>query len=202
MKTRAILFVFLGIMASMIVVAIFFPDQLARLLDQPAMYTHVLFVHVVAATLFFGNAVIGILWESRALASRRAAAILHTYRTVAWLDARLSSPLIVISLIAGIMLSVIIGDMWRIGWLSLSFILFVFSGVVWVASDIPTQSRIRKLMAEVAPDAETIPEDLMRLLRMRLWISMAGVVPLVVVFVLMVYKPDIVPVAQWFGGLG
>lgn len=202
MKTRAILFAFLGIMAALILAAILFPNQLLRLLDRPVLYPHALFVHVVAATLFFGNAVVGILWEARALASGQAAAILHTYRTVAWLDARLSSPLIVISLIAGIMLSVIIGDLWQIGWLSLSFLLFVFSGVVWVASDIPTQARIRRLMAHVAPEAETIPENLMRLLRMRLWISIAGVLPLVVVFVLMIYKPDILPVAAWFGGAG
>lgn len=199
MKTRSILFVFLGIMAAMILAAVVFPEQLIELLYQPGLYRHALFVHVVAVTLFFGNAVLGILWELRALSSGEAAAILHTYRTVAWLDARLSSPLIVISLVAGIMLSVILGDLWRIGWLSVSFLLFVVSGLVWVATDIPTQARIRRRMAEVDPTAATVPEDLMRLLRMRLWISIAGVLPLVVVFVLMIYKPDILPVAAWFG---
>ncbi len=38
----------------------------------------------------------------------------------------------------------------------------------------------------------------MRLLKVRLWISMVGVLPLVVVFILMVYKPEITPVADWF----
>jgi hypothetical protein len=51
----------------------------------------------------------------------------------------------------------------------------------------------------VDPGAEALPGELIRLLRMRLWISMAGMVPLSAVFVLMVYKPGIVPVAQWFG---
>jgi hypothetical protein len=35
-------------------------------------------------------------------------------------------------------------------------------------------------------------------LKLRWWISMAGVLPLVVVFALMVYKPDITAVADWF----
>lgn len=189
---------FVGMMVGMVILALVFPQQVEELLDRPALYQHVLFVHIVAVTLFFGNAVIGILWELRALTSERADAILHTYDTVAWLDAHFSSPMIVISLVAGIMLSVILGDMWQIGWLSVSFLLFVFSGLVWVMSDIPTQYKIKKLIAVLDPDAQTVPQELMRLLKMRLWISIAGVIPLFGVFALMVYKPQIVSVAQWF----
>ena len=199
MKTKKVLVFFLSIMAGIIILAIVFPDQLKDFLNRPSLYPHVLFIHILAVTLFFANAVIGILWESRSLASKRPEAILHTYNTVTWLDARFSTPLIVVSLITGIMLSIILGDMWRIGWLSLAFLLFVFSGLVWVVSDIPTQYKIKNLITDVSPDAKALPHELMRLLKMRLWISMAGVVPLIIVFVLMVYKPEIVPVARWFG---
>ena len=199
MKTKGPLLFFLATMVGMVLFAVVFPDRLRELLDRPSMYKHVLFVHVVAVTLFFANAVIGILWESRSLASGSKHAILHTYDTVTWLDAHFSSPMIVVSLIAGIMLSIILGDMWQIGWLSLAFLLFVFSGLVWVVIDIPTQYRIKKLIGDVDPSVQTFPQELIRLLKMRLWISIAGVVPLLVVFVLMVYKPEVVPVAQWFG---
>jgi uncharacterized membrane protein len=199
MKTKRVLVIFLSIMAAMIVLAVVFSDQLTALLDRPALYRHALFTHIVAVTLFFANAVIGILWESRSLTAGRAGVILHTYKTVTWLDARVSSPLIVVSLISGIMLSIMMGDMWQIGWLSLAFLLFLFSGLVWVASDIPTQYKIKKLLAEVDPDQQTLPGELMRILKIRMWISMAGVAPLLAVFVLMVYKPEIAPVAQWFG---
>lgn len=198
MKSKKIMGFFLGVMLGMLILAVLFPAQVEEFLDRPELYQHVLFVHIVAVTLFFGNAVIGILWELRALSSERADAILHTYNTVTWLDARFSSPMIVISLIAGIMLSVILGDMWKIGWLSLSFILFLFSGLIWLVSDIPTQYQIKKLITELDAEDQTVPEELMRLLKMRLWISLAGVLPLVIVFALMVYKPQIVPVAQWF----
>lgn len=198
MKTKKVLVFLLALMAGMIVLAIVFLDRLEELLDQPHLYRHVLFVHVVAATLFFANAVIGILWEHRSLASGRPTVILHTYRTVAWLDARFSSPLIVVSVAAGIMLSVILGGIWQIGWLSLAFPLFLFSGLVWVGSDIPTQYRIKRLIADADPEAQVLSPELMRLLRLRLWISTAGVLPLIAVFVLMVYQPEITPVGQWF----
>jgi len=186
-------------MAGLIFLAIVFPDQLKEFLDRPSLYQHVLFAHILAVTLFFANAVIGILWESRSLASGRPEAVLHTYNTVTWLDANFSSPMIVVSLITGIMLSIMLGNMWQIGWLSLAFLLFVFSGLVWVVSDIPTQYKIKKLITDVNPGAQTLPEELVRLLKMRLWISIAGVAPLITVFVLMVYKPEIMPVAGWFG---
>ena len=199
MRTKRVLVFFLAIMVGMIILAVFFPDQLKEFLDRPSLYQHILFAHIFTVTLFFANGVIGILWESRSLASGSPGTILHTYSTVTWLDARFSSPMIVVSLITGIMLSIILGDMWQIGWLSLAFLLFVFSGLVWVVSDIPTQYKIKKLITDVDPGAQAFPQELMRLLKMRLWISIAGVVPLLAVFVLMVYKPEIVPIAQWFG---
>ena len=108
------------------------------------------------------------------------------------------TPMILISVVTGIMLSMILGNMWQIGWLSLSFLLFIFSGLVWGASDIPAQYKIKKLITKLESGAHQIPEGLIRLLKIRLWISIAGVLPLVVVFFLMVYKPQIEPVSQWF----
>jgi uncharacterized membrane protein len=198
MKTKYILICCLALMAGMIAFALFFPERLAALLKQPALYGHALFVHVAAVTLFFSNAVLGMIWERRSLASGSKEAILHTYRTVAWLDARLSSPLIILSVISGLMLGAIIGDMWRIGWLSVGFVLFLFSGLVWVASDIPTQYRVKRLLASLDPSDQTLPAELTRLLKLRWWIGLAGVVPLAVVFALMIYKPDVPAVAAWF----
>jgi uncharacterized membrane protein len=200
MKSKTILFIYLGIMVAMIIAVIAFPAGIANLLDRPELYSHVLFVHILATTLFFANAVVGILWELRSLVADNSAIILHTYSTVSWLDARFSSLLIVISTMSGIMLSLSKGDIWQVGWLSNAFLLFLLSGVVWVISDIPTQYRVKRLTAELDPDAEVVPEELKRILKMRVWISLAGVAPLAAVFVLMVYKPPITAVAYWFSG--
>lgn len=198
MKTRIVLFVSLAFMAVMIFVALLFPDVLESIMLSPKWYNHVLFLHVFTVTLFFANAVVGMLWEARSLYYGDRLVILHTYRTVAWLDAHFSSPLIIFAVTSGILLGYGLGGIWDTGWLGLSFILFLFSGVVWVVSDIPTQYRIKDGLAKLdASDAE-VPEDFLRLLKMRVFISLAGVVPLVVIFALMIYKPAIPPVYDWF----
>ena len=198
MKTKFVMTGLLAVMAGMIGFAVFFREEFIALLDQPALYGHARFVHIAAVTLFFANAVVGMLWEKRSLVSGRKDVILHTYATVAWLDARFSSPLIIISVIAGLSLSVSKGDMWQIGWLSVGFVLFLLSGIFWVGSDIPTQAKVKQLIARLDPADQVLPEELTRLLKLRWWISLAGVAPLVIVFALMVYKPDIPAVASLF----
>jgi len=131
-------------MAGMIFTGIVFYHEIKDLLSRPRLYPHVLFIHIISVTLFFSNAVVGILWELRSLVSGRREIIMHTYNTVSWLDARFSSPLIIIAVTSGIILSLMLGDIWKIGWLFTAFLLFLFSGLVWVIIDIPTQYRITK----------------------------------------------------------
>jgi uncharacterized membrane protein len=79
-----------------------------------------------------------------------------------------------------------------------SHALFLLSGLFWVLSDIPTQYRVKRLTASLDPSDGTLPAELTRLLMLRWWISLAGVAPLVVVFILMVYKPEIPALASLF----
>ncbi|GAB6088769.1 DUF2269 family protein [Spirochaeta dissipatitropha] len=187
-------------MALSILMGIVFYDVVVDFLNQPALYDHARFVHIVSVTLFFANAIIGMIWEFRSLSGGNKDVILHTYKTVSWLDARLSSPLILLAVFSGLMLGFTTGDFWSVGWLSVSFVLFILSGVFWVLSDIPTQYRVRSLTEQLSPDAASISPELMKLLKLRWLISLTGVLPLAIVFVLMIYKPDIMPVSQWFSG--
>lgn len=191
MKTKHVLCVFLALMGGLVAFAALNKDAFLSALNRPELYGHARFVHIAAATLFFANAAVGMLWERRALASGRKEAVLHTYETVAWLDARLSSPLILVSLLAGLVLAAAGGGIAETGWLSWSLALFIFSGAFWVLSDIPTQYRVKRLMAALDPAAPALPPELVRLLRLRWRISLAGVAPLVAVFAFMVYKPDL-----------
>lgn len=198
MKTKHTLFAYLAVMAGLVVLAAIFRVEFVALLSHPSLRSHALFIHIATATLFFANALVGMLWESRAFASGGKAEILHTYETVAWLDARFSSPLIVISLLAGLSLAFAMGELWEIGWLSWAFLLFILSGLVWILSDIPTQYRVKRLMAALDPADTALPEELVRLLKLRWRIGIAGVAPLVIVFLLMVYKPGIPALASLF----
>ena len=198
MKTKVILGGFLAIMTGMIVFAIFFQEALMAFLTQPIVIRHARFIHIAAVSLFFANAVSGMIWERRSLSFSSKEVILHTYNTVASLDAHYSSPLIILSVTGGLSLSFGMGDLWQIGWLSISFLLFIFSGILWVVSDIPTQYKIKRLISTLKPEDQLLPKELIRLLKVRWWISIAGVIPLVIAFVLMVYKPELTAVSDWF----
>ncbi|MBN2438103.1 MAG: DUF2269 family protein [Deltaproteobacteria bacterium] len=191
MKTKIPLLIGLGMMGILIILGIAIPGTLTSFFRKPVLYRHALFFHILSVSLFFAHAVFGILWESRSLASQSPVIILHTYRTVTWLDALISSPLIIVAVLTGVILTASIGKMWDIGWLSYSFILFLFSGLIWVVLDIPTQYKIKNLMNEVKPDSSGLPPDLQTLLGKRLKISLLGTIPLLIVFVLMIYKPGL-----------
>jgi len=191
MKTKIPLYIGLGIMGILIALGIIIPDTLTNFFKKPALYPHALFFHILAVSLFFAHAVFGILWELKSLASKNTTIILHTYRTVTWLDALISSPLIFVTVLTGIMLTANIGKIWQIGWLSYAFIIYVFSGVTWIVLDIPTQYKIKNLMKEVKPDSSDLPDDLQTLLAKRLKISLLGTIPLLIVFILMIYKPEL-----------
>jgi len=57
---------------------------------------------------------------------------------------------------------------------------------------------MERLISSVQPEEQTLPTELIRTMRMRWWIGIAGVLPLAVAFVLMIYKPDMIAVADWF----
>lgn len=197
-KTKTILAVFLVVMAGMTGFAIFFQETFIALLKNPDLLRHARFLHIAAISLFFANAVIGIIWERRSLDSGSKEIILHTYNTVTFLDSLFSSPLIILSLLGGLSLSFGLGELWQIGWLSVSFLLFLLSGMIWIASDIPTQYKVKQLLSQLSQEDQQLPAELIKLLKLRWWISLAGVFPLLIVFILMVYKPDITAVADWF----
>lgn len=196
--TKIILFFFLTVMAGMIGLAIVSKEAFMALMSQPALLKHARFLHIAGVTLFFSNAVIGMLWERRSLASGSKEIILHTYNTVTLLDSALSSPLIVLSLLGGLSLSFQLGDLFQIGWLSVSFLLFILSGVVWVVSDIPTQYKMKRLLSGIGEHDQSLPPELIRVMNLRWWIGILGTLPLAAAFILMVYKPNIPAVAEWF----
>lgn len=198
MKTKHLLGFYLTVMAVLLVWGLCFPQTFLALMEQPDFYLHAKFFHILSVTLFFANVVIGTVWETRSLLSKKTEIIRYTYKTVTWLDAVFTAPLILVSVLSGIMLGTILGGVWNIGWLSVAFSLFLFSGAVWLVADIPTQYQVNKLFASVAPGEQTLPPRLMKLLWFRLGINCFSVIPLLIIFVLMIHKPEVPKVASWF----
>ncbi len=202
MKTKIYMGINLGVMVGFIIYTIIFPESLKILLTNPKLYLTIRFIHIISVTLFFSNAVIGMLWEARCLVTRDPGIIHHTHETVSFYDARFSTPMIIISLITGVMLGYNKGqgDILTVGWLVVGFALFILSGIVWASSDIPTQYKVKRLMETLEPDAKEMPDEIMKLLWLRMKIGLAGTLPLVAVFIIMVYQPPAMQaVSNWLG---
>jgi uncharacterized membrane protein len=199
MKTKPFLFLSLFLMAGLIVYGLAFPDSFEGLLRKPEFYIHAKFLHILCVTLFFANAIIGMIWETRSLLTGDPKIVQHTYNTVVWIDAMFTAPLILLSVVSGIMLGTILGGVWTIGWVSISFVLFFLSGLIWVVADIPTQYKVKAQFKKLAPDASELTPELRRLLWQRMGISLVGTVPLFVILYLMVHKPDLPKVAKLLG---
>ncbi len=188
-------------MAGLIIYGLLFPVEFKALFTQPGVYIHAKFLHILCVTLFFANTIIGTLWETRSLLSGRPEIIRYVYQTVVWLDAIFAAPLILISLLTGILLGTSLGGVWTMGWVALGFILFMATGAVWVLADIPTQYKIKREFEAMPVGAQSLPRELKRLLWVRMGINFLGIAPLLVVFFLMVHKPELRGVVEWVARL-
>lgn len=185
-------------MASMIVFGLIFPITFKSLFSHPEFHVYAKFLHVFSVTLVFANAVIGTLWETRGLLSKRAEIIRYTYQMVTWMDSVFTAPLVVVSVLSGILMATNLGGVWNVGWISVAFVIFLFSGLFWVALDIPTQYRVNRLFHQLNDNIEVLPSQITRLLWFRLGVNLFSLFPLVLVFFLMIFKPEIQPVSEWF----
>ncbi len=175
----------------MIGLSLAFPRAVETLFAQPDFYRHAKFIHILTVTLVFSNAVIGSLWELRALLNGRPEIVRYTYEHVVWLDAVFTAPLIIIAVTSGIMLGTILGGVWSMKWLAVAFSLFLFSGAIWLLLDIPSQYQAKKLFAAMESGATVLPAKLSRLLWGRMALNAFTLVPLLIIFYLMVHKPDL-----------
>ena len=124
-KTSKILKLSLVLMGGMIVVGLVFPRQFKDFFTKPEMHLYAKFFHIISVTLVFANAVIGTLWETRGLLSKRAEVIRYTYQTVTWMDSVFTAPLILIAVFSGILMATNLGGVWNVGWLSCAFVVFL-----------------------------------------------------------------------------
>ncbi|NBY20304.1 DUF2269 family protein [bacterium] len=185
-------------MASLILFGLIFPTTFKNLFSHPEVHLYAKFFHVLSVTTVFANALIGTLWETRGLLSRKAPVIRYTYQTVTWLDSVLTAPLILIAVVSGVLMATNLGGVWTIGWLSVAFVTFLFSGLIWVVLDIPTQYRVNRLFKGLDEKKDVLPSQVMGLLWFRLGVNIFSLFPLIAIFVLMIFKPELKPIGEWF----
>jgi uncharacterized membrane protein len=145
-------------------------------------------IHVLAVVLFLGNITTGIFWKAHADRTRNPAIIGHMLEGIIQADRLFTMPPILFILIGGIG-AAIAGHlpMLGTGWIFWSIVLFVVSGIAFMAHVVPAQ---RKMLALVRKSGETLDWVAYRSLshRWELWGAVALVTPAIAA-VLMVMKP-------------
>lgn len=153
------------------------------------LYSVLTTVHIVSLIVLVGNVTITSFWKVLADWSKDVSTIAFAQRAVVIADWLFTVPAIVFLVISGYWLVILIGaDPINDFWLLASQLLFVASGLIWLAILVPIQARQLKRARFMAAHGRVPP----RYHRdANLWIAwgIAATVPLIAALYLMVAKP-------------
>lgn len=144
-------------------------------------------LHIVGVILFVGNIIVTAWWKTMANRTRNPAIVAFAQRQVAATDWAFTLGGIVLLAIGGYGNAILSGVSFLTPWVLIGNILFIASGLIWIAVLVPLQARLGRMAREFAA-AASIPDAYWRLERS--WLAfgiLATVLPLVVVPV-MVFK--------------
>lgn len=144
-------------------------------------------LHIVGVILFVGNIIVTAWWKTMANRTRNPAIVAFAQRQVAATDWAFTLGGIVLLAIGGYGNAILSGVSFLTPWVLIGNILFIASGLIWIAVLVPLQAKLGRMAREFAA-AASIPDAYWRLERS--WLAfgiLATVLPLVVVPV-MVFK--------------
>ena len=147
-------------------------------------------VHIVSVVMFLGNITTGIFWKQHADRTRDPRLIAHALAGIIGSDRLFTIPGVIGILIGGFGAAAV-GHlpMLHTGWILWSIVLFIVSGVAFMAQVAPLQRRMAKLMHAGAESGAPDWEAYRRLSRgWALWGAVALLAP-AIAMVLMVLKP-------------
>ncbi|MFQ6026458.1 MAG: DUF2269 family protein [Dehalococcoidia bacterium] len=155
------------------------------------MFQILLAIHILSAVLFIGNIVTAAFWKVRADRSGNLEIIAVTTRSLLQADYAFTTPGISGLLITGIWMVGLTGwDRFQQTWLSVSLVLLIITGLIWVALLLPLQFRMARLSREGAASGAPDPAYAKA---SRLWAIFGGIATLlpVIILFLMVLKPGV-----------
>lgn len=142
-----------------------------------------IFLHVLGAILFMGNIITAAFWKVRAERSGDLAHLHRTAKNVMIADYAFTLPGLFLLLITGISMAHTIGyPLFAGGWLTISLLLFLLAGLIWLAILLPSQQKmIRESRLSIEKGALTGPYKKAS----RTWDVfgiIASIIPLVILF--------------------
>ena len=156
------------------------------MLDYQALKT----IHIISSTLLFGTGLGTFFFMLMATRSKNVQAIKVTAKTVVIADWIFTSPAVPIQFVTGILLMNLLGAPYSSQWFIAIVSLFVFVGFLWLPV-VWIQIQMKNILRDL-PDNEPLPERFTTLMRRWTYMGYPAFGTVLVIFVLMVYKPGMV----------
>jgi uncharacterized membrane protein len=154
-----------------------------------SLYLIVKTLHVIGATVLFGTGAGIAFFMVMAHRTRDPALIAHTAGVVVVADTVFTASAVVIQPITGAMLAAMTGFPLLHGWLALSLVLYVVTGLFWLPV-VWMQLRLRDLARAAARANAPLPETYFRLYRLWFAFGFPAFASVVGIIWLMVAKPS------------
>jgi len=147
------------------------------------------FVHVLGVVLLIGNVTVTAVWKVFADRNGQPVVIAFAQRMVTITDWFLTVVGVLLIIVGGYgMAAVGAIPVFGARWLSMSQLLFVVAGVIWLGILVPIQAAQTRAVRAFTPDMDTVPESYRALSRRWIFWGVVATCPLVMAMYLMTAK--------------
>ncbi|MDF1635222.1 DUF2269 domain-containing protein [Mycoplana sp. MJR14] len=147
-------------------------------------------LHVIGATVLFGTGAGIAFFMVMARRTGRPALIAHVAETVVIADTLFTATAVVLQPLTGYLLARELGWPLSEGWIALTLMLYVFTGLFWLPV-VWIQIRLRDLARTAAADDAPLPPEWHRLYRIWFACGFPAFLAVLTILWLMLEKPDI-----------
>ena len=147
-------------------------------------------LHIISATLLFGTGLGSAFYKWRTDKSGDIHAIAITNRNVVLADWLFTTPTVVLQPVTGLWLVSLHNYALSTPWILLSIILFIIAGACWLPV-VYLQIKMRDISLECLHNNVPLPQRYHQLNNMWFRLGVPAFIAIIVVFALMVGKPDI-----------
>lgn len=146
-------------------------------------------LHIISSTILFGTGIGSAFYKFMADRSGDIQHIARTNKLVVLADWLFTTPTIILQPLTGLAMVYMAGHSLTSNWLLISIILYIVAGICWLPV-VVLQIRMRDMAIIAAGQNQPLPQDYAKYARIWFWLGIPAFIALVVVFFLMVYKPQ------------
>ena len=154
-------------------------------------YLFLKYIHILSSTLLFGTGLGTAFHGLLAYRTKDPRVIAAVGRSVVLADWLFTAPAVIVQPITGVALALMAGIPLASGWLALSILLYIFVGACWLPV-VWLQIQMRKLAQQSLEADKPLPPSYFRYLRFWFALGWPAFGAVLVIFYLMVFKPELI----------